>query len=149
MTATMNAFPVSKTISPAVDAFDIEAVCKADLASAKVVDIAGKYEIEFDTEVTLSGRQVDVKVLYANNIGEIDVYRLNDDADPVEPEMSHWLSAEDYERVFGDAEEAHFEKEAEDAEAARLDYEDRKCHEYLEARACGNLIYGNWDGPAC
>lgn len=118
----------------AVDAFDFEAVCNSELAAAEVVDIAGQYEVEFDVEVTLrDGRKIDVKVLYANEIGEIDVYRLNADSDPVEPEIAHWLDPRDYERVFGRAETAYFEKKANDAEAKRDAYGDRRFHEMINS----------------
>lgn len=107
MTATMNAFPVSANIRPAVDPFDAEAVDAANLASSRVVNTAGKYEDEFDDEVTLGDRLVDVRVCYPNNEGEVDVFITNDAALPVWPEISHQLSTKDRERLLVTAERLH------------------------------------------
>lgn len=137
MTATMDAASTTGTSHSAVDAFDIEAVCKADLASSPVVDIAGKYEIEFDTEISLCGRTMDVKVLFPSNDGGLDIFRLNADADPVQPQISACLAYTDYDKLLEVAQEALDEKEDGDAAIARSAYEDMKCHEHLEARAFG------------
>lgn len=128
MTATLTSFTASKTIRPAIDAFDIDAVCKANIASSRVVNVTGKYAVEFDDVVTIGGRKINVKVLYSNNNGEIDVYRLNENVEPVAPEMAHGLPPEDYQRLFGDAEKMLFEQEAENREEAREAHGDQEYH---------------------
>lgn len=137
MTATLHPCPPSSSARTAVDALDIEAVRKAEIASAKVIDFAGKYLGEFDDMVTIDGREMDVKVLYPNDKNEIDVFRLNADSDPVAPEIRHWLSIEDFDRLLTDAMNLFAKKEAEADEAALLARDDRKYRETLEARMCG------------
>ena len=120
MTLTMHSFPTSKDTRPAVDAFNPEAVDAANLASARVVNTAGKYEDEFDDEVTLGGRAVDVRVCYPNNEDEVDVFVTNDAALPVWPEISHQLSIGDRERLL-DAAVALHEAKAEARNEGTLD----------------------------
>ena len=120
MTATMHSFPASKDTRPAVDAFNPEAVDAANLASARVVNTGGKYEDEFDDEVTLDGRTVDVRVCYSNNSDDVDVFVTNDAALPVWPEISHQLSIGDRERLL-DAAVALHEAKAEARNEGTLD----------------------------
>lgn len=115
MTAIITPPSIPKDMRPAVDAFNPEAVDAANLASAQVVNAAGKYEDEFDDEVTIGGRTVDVRVCYPNNENEVDVFVTNDAALPVWPEMSHQLSTKDRERLLTAAEKLHEAK----AEARR------------------------------
>ena len=111
MTTTLDPIPRTQTTAQAISAFNINEGCKAELAAAKVVDFAGRYDIEHDDEATIAGKKVPVKILYwysaADDDDDIDVYRLNAAADPVEPEMAHWLSDEEHQEFLDDSREMY------------------------------------------
>lgn len=133
MTATINPPSISNDAHPAVDAFNPEAVEAKNLASARVVSTAGKYEDEFDDEVTLGGRRVDVRVCYPNTEDEVDVFVTNDAALPVWPEISHWLSTGDRERLLAEAEKRFALKRDEKNDGAIYSKECREYHEWNES----------------
>lgn len=81
------------------------------------------YAVEFDDAVMIDGEPVDVKVLYPNDAGEVDVFTLESSLDGGR-RITDRIPTPQLERLSYDAEQSYLAHESARLDAEREEYED-------------------------